>query len=54
MAIEKTFEGGPFPGVPRPVYRVVGDPKWLRTFPTREAAEAREAELAEQAAESDD
>ena len=53
MAIEETFEGGPSLSVPRPVYRVVGDPKWLRTFPTRQAAEKREAELAEQAAKSD-
>lgn len=49
MAIEKTYEGGPSLSVPRPVYRVVGDPKWLRTFPTREAAEKREAELAAEA-----
>lgn len=35
-------------------YRVVGDPRPFRNFPTREKAEELEAELAEQAAQSDD
>lgn len=35
-------------------YRVVGDPRPFRNFPTRQAAERREAELAEPPAETDD
>lgn len=36
-----------------PRFRVVGDPRPFRHFPTRERAEERETQLAEQAAEPD-
>jgi hypothetical protein len=44
MAIEKSFVPSVTPGVLRPEYRVDGDSPW-QSYPTREAAEEREAEL---------
>jgi RNase adaptor protein for sRNA GlmZ degradation len=46
MAVEESFEPGLRLGTWRPVYRVAGDPRRFRTFPSREAAEKVEAELA--------
>jgi hypothetical protein len=44
MAIEESFVPSETPGRLRPEYRVEGDSPW-RSYPTREAAEKREAEL---------
>ena len=45
MAIKTTYEPGIHPGTLRPVHRVDGD-KPYATYPTKEAAQKRETELA--------
>jgi hypothetical protein len=44
VPIEESFVPSETPGRLRPEYRVEGD-AWTRSYPTREAAEEREAEL---------
>jgi hypothetical protein len=44
MPIEESFVPSETPGALRPEYRVEGDSPW-QSYPTREAAEKREAEL---------
>ena len=45
MAIETAYEPGIYPGTLRAVHRVDGDRPYA-TYPTKEQAEKREAELA--------
>jgi hypothetical protein len=44
MPIRESFVPSVTPGALRPEYRVEGD-SWTASYPTREAAEKREAEL---------
>ncbi|MEU1443082.1 hypothetical protein [Streptomyces mirabilis] len=44
MPIKKSFVPSEMPGAMRAEYRVDGD-SWLKSYPTREAAEKREVEL---------
>jgi hypothetical protein len=44
MPIEKSYVPSETPRAMRPEYRVDGD-SWTASYPTREAAEKREAEL---------
>jgi len=52
MTIRTSYIPSEIYGVLRPIYRVEGDPQWDRNYTDLADAEKREAELAEQAADT--